>query len=189
MIRFDYPEQVDGIDQHQYFENSHYGYKSVCTSWVLGSLGIPPTAYHYSAHKGQRDAVLRRNGYAVRSRVSHAKRGARGSKYELGTVNELRETLKNNRSKWGDKTVGAAYLVAVMCPPRGDDKGGRHLILLTPEGHTHTDTAPVPGGISLADDTREVLGVQAVFPNGRADWLRSYRPRSRRRRGAVTEID
>ena len=146
-------EVYDGVENHTYFPNSRRGYKSVCTSACLGTLGIPPSAYHYCAHRDQRDSVLRRSGYAVRSRVSHTKKAK--------TVNQLRPLLRKNREKWGDARVGAVYLVTVTCPPNDDGPGGRHLILLNHLGETVTDTAPVK---DTARDDRQVNHVQAVFP-------------------------
>jgi hypothetical protein len=119
--------------------------------------------------------------------VSKAKQAAKrtASQYALGTVDGLRETIQAGRKEWLDHWVNAVYLVTVMCPPvEGEHEGGRHLILLSQSGHTHTDTAPVEGDV----DDREVLHVQAVFPNGLAH--RASKTNSERtRKGLVVGED
>jgi len=199
LTRYTYPPCIKGIDDHIHFAKSAGGFKSVCTSYCLGSLGIPPAAYNYSAHRHQRDNVLRRNGYAVRSRVARIKKAqarkwetAFDRSYALGTVEELRETIKAERTKWKDDVVAAVYLVTVQCDVGGDGvelsrtqklTEGRHLILMLADGSTHTDTAPVEGS-----DNREVLHVQAVFPNGVAHYI-AKDGRQRTRRGLRVDSD
>jgi len=138
-----------GVSAHKYFDNGMG--KTVCTSYVLGALGVDPASYHYSAKSHQYQGVLRRNGYAVRSRASHTKKA--------GTVGQLRKLIQQGASKWGDPSC-VKYTVHVVC-----GSGEHHLILLDRDGTTLVDTAPVKR------DRRRVVKVQAV-------WRKTTRPQN-----------
>ena len=131
----------NGISDHIYYDNGKA--KTVCTTTVLGALGISPTTYHYSGFIPQIQGILRRNGYAVRSRASHTKAAS--------TVGALRGIIAKNTTKWGDPS-GTHYAVVVRC-----GNGGAHIILMNREGKTLVDTAPVKR------DRRRILKVMAVF--------------------------
>ena len=130
-----------GVSEHRYYKNGSG--KTVCTSHVLGALGIHPDSYHYSGTSEQYQRVLRRGGYAVRSRVSHTKKA--------GTVGQLRKLIKERAEKWGDPEC-VKYTVHVV---HGNGQG--HLILLGRDGRTLVDTA------TMKKDRRRVLKVQAVW--------------------------
>jgi hypothetical protein len=110
------------------------GSKTVCTSWVLAALGIDKARYHYSGKPDQIKSVLRRAGYAVRSRLSRLPRGC--------SVGRSRSRI----STWDDPT-GVSYVVWVS----------GHLLMLDSSGATAVDTSP------RKRDRRVVLGVWAVY--------------------------
>ena len=58
--------------------------KTVCTSAALAFFNVPPSAYHYSGHAEQDNAVLRRHGWSARSRKSAF--GVKGGKASLASV-------------------------------------------------------------------------------------------------------
>ena len=130
-----------GVKAHQKFAG---GWKTVCTSTVLGALGIPPEAYHYGSTVARYSAVLRNHGYSVRSRDSHTKKAT--------TVGAVRALLqKGGADKWGDPS-STKYLLRVVCGKE------THLMTLGRDGETLVDTAP------RKVDRRKVLKVLAVFP-------------------------
>jgi hypothetical protein len=114
--------------------------KTVCTSHVLAAFGIDASTYKYSGYAHQRAGVLRRNGYAVRSRMS--KLGKRR------TVGAARAAI---RALAGHDPVGTRYMVCVAV---GDQ---RHCLLLAADGTTIVDTDPRDA------DRRRVTAVHAVF--------------------------
>ena len=129
-----------GLDAHIHYSNGEA--KTVCTSAVLGALGISPGQYRYSGRVRQWPPILRRAGYAVRSRNVQA----RG----VGTVGALRRLIKSRRRAWGDPGR-AWYLVTVK------SRTAWHLILLDSNGKTVVDTAP------RKRDRRPVVDVQAAW--------------------------
>jgi len=122
-----------GVAEHIYFKSGEA--KTVCTSEVLGAFGIHPSQYHYSGHANQRANVLRKHGWAVRSRFSQLRRNA--------SVGQARQTIIN----LNDPT-GTHYMVTVE----------RHCLLLDENGNTIVDTAP------RKRDRRKVKAIHAVFP-------------------------
>jgi len=114
--------------------------KTVCVTACLTSLGIPVTAFRntYNGRRNTWDSVLRRNGYAVRSRKSQLPKGC--------TVGKAR-TLIANRIAPRDP-AGTRYLIAVP----------GHLLMLNAQGQTVVDTAP------RKRDRRRITYVVAVFP-------------------------
>jgi len=127
-----------GVDAHNYYgrsENERRGAKTICTSHVLAAFGIDSSQYHYSGKVTQRCSILRRHGFAARSRMSR---------------------LPKNCS------VGAAR---TLMPFKGDPAGTRymirvngHALLLDHSGATIVDTSP------RLRDRRKILDIRAIFP-------------------------
>lgn len=117
--------------------------KSVCVSACLAALGVPLGNYHYtgSLFNQQREAILRRHGYAVRSRMSAL------GKY--CTVGQARTKIKGF-----DDPRGTRYLICV------NGYGYCHALLLDSEGKTVVDTAP------RKRDKRRITSIKAVFKTG-----------------------
>lgn len=137
----------NGVSEHRYYDKrdakGRIRGKTVCTSHVLGYLGIPPTCYHYSGHLDQRAAVLRRHGYAVRSRASALKLVK-----DKTTVGAIRRVLASGLLK---DPAGTTYMLRIRSGT------GTHAILLGLRGGTLVDTAP------RKRDRRRVLAVHAVW--------------------------
>jgi len=132
------PNAVDGVPAHIWTMAG--GAKTVCTSWVLGWFGIAPGSYHYSGYKAQRAGVLRRNGWAVRSRNSAFSKG------------KTTGTLRGLVAAYSKDPAGTVYMVRL-------GYGGEcHVILIDGDGKTLVDTDP------RKRDRRGVLDVHAVFP-------------------------
>lgn len=113
-------------------------YKTVCATAVITSLGIRVQSFHSTSTRKNADAyegVIRRNGFALRSRKSFIKKGA--------SVGAIRKRL----AKLNDPE-GTVYLVRVA----------RHVILLAQDGSTIVDTAP------QKRDCRTVLKIHAIWP-------------------------
>ena len=106
----------------------------------LAALGVPFDAYHYTggAYDNVRESILRRNGFAVRSRLS-----AIGGKISIGAA---RKKIKQLRDP-----VGTRYLVVVS------GKRMSHAMLLDADGETIVDTAP------RKRDKRRIISIKAVF--------------------------
>ena len=110
--------------------------KTACATAVIRSLGIADSAFHSTATRRTTDAyegVIRRNGFALRSRKSAAGKG---------TVGAIRTKL----SGLGDPK-GTVYLVRV--------KG--HVLLLDGAGNTICDTDP------RKRDRRQVVKIHAIW--------------------------
>ena len=97
--------------------------KTVCTSAVLAHFGIMPDTYHYSQDRETVVGVLRRNGWAVRSRKSALKVG----KGKAPSVGQVRASIRKLNAP-----ASARFYVSV----RG------HAMLLDAKGRTIVDTAP-----------------------------------------------
>jgi len=114
-------------------------FKGVCVSKCLGYLGITPDLYHSTWTKktgnDATNAILRRFGFAVRSRKSYIAKNS--------TVGGIRKSIK----KLNDPK-DTVYFVTV----RG------HLLALDRNGKTVIDTAP------RKNDRRRVVDIKAVFP-------------------------
>lgn len=115
--------------------------KTVCVTACLTALGVPFDSYHYtgSAYDNVRESILRRNGYAVRSRLS-----AVGGMISIGAA---RKKIKQLRDP-----AGTRYLVVVSTGKRAT-----HAMLLDADGETIVDTAP------RKRDKRRILSIKAVF--------------------------
>ena len=118
--------------------------KTVCVTACLTALGIDINGFNYtgSASDGRRQTILRRNGYAVRSRKSRLPKTA--------TIGTTRKAIR----KMNDPT-GTKYLVIVW------GKGYCHAMLLDEHGATLVDTAP------RDRDRRKVHSIHAVWPKSR----------------------
>ena len=130
---------VAGVDAHRW--DMLGGAKTVCTSYVLGWFGITPESYHYSGTVAQRSGVLRRNGYAVRSRASAFRKG--------GTMGSLPKLI----AAYAGDPPGTTYMV------RLGYGGSTHAILVSNQGRVLVDTDP------RTRDRRRVLAVHAIFRN------------------------
>jgi hypothetical protein len=111
---------------------------TACAGTVLRALGV--TNYHYTWN-GTRNVwidVLRRNGYAVRSRTSRLPKKC--------TVGKLRKIVRDKLIYTCD-TYSVTFAVSV--------KG--HVLLLGNKGQTLVDTSP------RKRDRRQVVGVWAVW--------------------------
>ena len=118
--------------------------KTVCVTACLTALGVPLNSFHYSGHchDGRREAILRRHGYAVRSRQSFLKKGLR--------VGGLRKLIVKLQERHDPKAV---YMAIIKTGPRTS-----HCILLDHQGRTIVDTAPV-----TKRDARLVLRLTAIW--------------------------
>lgn len=108
---------------HKHRKDGSYQ-KGVCTSAVLAWLGIAPHEYKGTLTK-QLPGILRRAGYAVRSRKSAFKIG----KTNMST---LRRTIKN----YSGDTDATVYLVFIH------KNKSSHVLLLDSTGETVCDTSP-----------------------------------------------
>jgi len=133
---------MTGVKEHIYFQG---GAKTVCTSAVLASFGISPDSYHYSGQHEQRASILRRHGWAVRSRASAFK--------GCTTVGSLRTAIAKRTQRRLDPT-GTMYMLRLRYGR------ARHAVLLDETGATVVDTDP------RARDRRRVVSVHAVFRRG-----------------------
>lgn len=121
------------LKQHIYYDNGRS--KTVCTSAVLAAFGISPDRYHYSGTWGDVERILRRQGFAVRSRRSRLPKGC--------SVGQARKAIAKLKDPEGTR-----YYVGVP----------GHAMLLDNTGATVVDTAP------RKRDRRPVLRIYAVFP-------------------------
>jgi hypothetical protein len=146
-------EAIKGVSKHKYFKS---GAKTICTSAVLAYFGIDACSYHYSGQLAQRLAILRKNGWAARSRNSHLKRGYRKLRIAAGvkSVGQARRIIARinkdtpETNKWGDP-LGTRYMIRVT----------GHALLLDYDGNTIVDTDP------RVRDKRKVLDIRAIFPS------------------------
>ena len=118
--------------------------KTVCVSAVLDYLGIRPHQYHstYTHKSGNRwDQILRRFGYAVRSRRSRLPKRMDKLKPALRRLNDPH---------------GTVYAVTVWV-----DDDWSHLVLLNKYGQVLVDTNP------RLVDCRKVVTVRAIFKQGK----------------------
>lgn len=145
------PDEPQGVPEHIYYKK---GSKTVCTSAVLAAFGIDACSYHYSGQLKQRLAILRKNGWAARSRNSHITRGYRKLKMKRGdkSVGAVRRIIAHlnddspETNAWGDP-IGTRYMIRVE----------GHALLLDYDGQTIVDTDP------RVRDRRKVLDIRAVF--------------------------
>jgi hypothetical protein len=116
--------------------------KTVCVTACLTSFGVPVESFNYTGSLGddRRPAILRRHGFAVRSRKSSLPKGA--------TIGQARKAIQ----KLSDP-AGTRYLVVVQ------GSGYCHAMVLGADGQTLVDTAP------RERDRRKVHSVHAVWPN------------------------
>ncbi len=141
------------VNAHIYYDRKRGQAKTVCTSHVLAAFGICSSSYHYSGQFAQRAAILRRNGYAVRSRMSKM-----GKRKTVGVARTRIPTM-------GDPPGTRYELVLVY----GDS---RHAILLDQQGETIVDTDPREA------DRRRVVAIHAIYPKS----AEATNPRHKRRR-------
>lgn len=126
----------EGLTQHIKREKSS---KTVCVSNCLGYIGVPLSAYQVTSTSRNVTAyhgVLRRNGFAVRSRKSSIPKNA--------TVGGIRKHVAKIAKK---DPVGTLYIVMVW----------GHLITLDGTGKTVVDTDP------RKVDKRKVIEIHAVW--------------------------
>lgn len=112
-------------------------WKTICVSSVLHALGIPVSSYHSTTTKknlNNYETIIRRNGYALRSRKSHIKKPS--------TVGSIRKKIKNLQDP-----LNTVYLIRLR----------NHVLLLDQNGDTIVDTDP------KIKDRRQVFNVQAIW--------------------------
>jgi len=116
--------------------------KTVCVTACLTALGVNVNDFHYTGGIGDstRENILRKHGYAVRSRMS-----LMGKNPTMGKVRKAIQKLKDSQS--------TKYLVIVY------GRGYSHAILLNRSGNTIVDTAP------KLRDKRKVFSIKAIFIN------------------------
>lgn len=124
-----------GVDEKILYKG---GAKTVCTSHVLNAFGIDACQYHYSGQVHQITGILRRHGFAVRSRKSHLRKHT--------TVGAAREII----SDLGDP-AGTKYVLVLAYGTM------RHAILIGQSGETLVDTAPREA------DRRRITHIYAVY--------------------------
>jgi hypothetical protein len=114
--------------------------KTICVTAVLTALGVDVNSFHYtgSLADNRRNAILNRNGFACRSRLSKI-----GKNCSIGQARKKIAKLDD-----GDFVK---YMVSV--------RYGRsaHLMLLDHEGKTLIDTDP------RKIDKRRIAGIHAVY--------------------------
>ncbi len=114
-------------------------FNGVCVSACLSYLGINPNQYKFTWSKRTGNdsalAIMRRFGYAVRSRKTAFKKAT--------TVSALKKAIKG----YTDLSDNVYYYVHVA----------GHVLLLDSNGNVLVDTDP------RQRDRRRVLGVKAVF--------------------------
>lgn len=106
---------TESLSEHVTHESGRR--KTVCTSAVLAHFGISPSKYRYCENRKDMERILRRNGWAVRSRLSKVGKGC--------SVGQARARI----AKLGE---GGYYYVSVP----------GHAMLLDSNGQTVVDTAP-----------------------------------------------
>lgn len=125
--------------------NNHITHKSgerktICVTAVLTSLGIDSNSFYYtgSLADNRRNAILNRNGFACRSRLSKI-----GRNTSIGKARAKIASLKEGSD--------VKYMVSV--------RYGRsaHLMLLDNKGNTLVDTDP------RKVDKRRIAGIHAVW--------------------------
>ena len=112
--------------------------KTVCVTAAITSFGVPVDAFNSTSTKKNVNAyegVLRRNGFALRSRKSSVGKNP--------TVGGIRKRLQG----LGDPE-GTRYLIMVW----------GHVLVLDRDGNTIVDTAP------RRADRRKVVRIHAVWP-------------------------
>jgi len=116
--------------------------KTVCVTTVLVALGVPFDGFKYTwnGKKNIWPEILRRAGYAVRSRASRLPR--------VCTVGKSRAIIAAM-----DDAPGTMYAVTVRTV------AGSHLMLLNDKGQTVVDTAP------RHRDARRIAKISAIIPN------------------------
>ena len=123
---------------HRTNNGTYSSSKTVCVTAALTSLGIPLNAFTSTSTAKNVDAyegVIRRNGFALRSRKSSFPKNA--------SVGGIRGKLNKL-----DDPKGTVYLIRV--------KG--HVLVLDREGKTIVDTAP------RKRDRRAIIKIHAVWP-------------------------
>lgn len=114
--------------------------KTVCVTACLTALGVRLDSFHYTGtvQGTQRENILRRSGYCVRSRLSSMPKNP--------TIGKCRAAINKLQDP-----PGTRYLVIV------DGSGYCHAMLLKSDGSTLVDTDP------RKRDKRKVVSVKAVF--------------------------
>lgn len=114
--------------------------KTVCVTACLTHFGVDVDSFHYTGFigDGRRAAILRRNGYHVRSRMSRVGKGR--------TIAAARKRIAKL-----DDSPTTQYLICV----RG--RGWAHAMVLDGNGATVVDTDP------RKSDRRKVVEIFAVY--------------------------
>lgn len=114
--------------------------KTVCVTAVLTALGIPASSFHYTGtiRDGRRNAILNRNGFACRSRLSKI-----GKQCSVGKARKKIAKLGEGAS--------VKYMISVRYGKCA------HLMLLDHTGATLVDTDP------RKVDKRRIFSIHAVF--------------------------
>jgi len=127
---------LEYLAHHEVRTKSH---KGICVSACLAKLGIHPSQYQSTwtvrSKANATYGVLRRHGFAVRSRKSSIPKGA--------TVGGIRTSIRKMQDP-----PASCYLIHVS----------GHMLLLSNTGETIIDTAP------RKRDRRKVLDIKAVWP-------------------------
>ncbi len=125
--------------------NSHIVHKSgnaktVCVTACLTALGVPFDSFHYTGTTAdsRRESILRKHGYAVRSRFSKLPKNP-----TIGKTRKVINKLNDPKHTF--------YMVIVQ------GSGYCHCILLNDKGETVVDTDP------RTKDKRRVVKIHAVF--------------------------
>jgi hypothetical protein len=126
---------METVNQTKAFQeiNNHLRYgkgsKTVCVSTCLSFLGIDFNSYHYtSSDKTIRswEGVIRRNGYALRSRFSELCKDGIST-----TMTSLKKNIKKKSYTKDDLFIVSGY-----------QRNSAHLMILNGLGEVVIDTAP-----------------------------------------------
>ena len=115
------------LDDHIRYGNGNH--KTVCVSTCLSYFGIKPNEYRYTTSRNNLEqyvSVLRRKGYAVRSRMTEFKVKSRGT-----TMTKLKAEMR--KSKYGASDMFIVH---------GTQTRVAHLMVLNGNGEIIIDTAP-----------------------------------------------
>lgn len=114
--------------------------KTVCVTACLTSFGVPLKSFHYTGtvKDSRRENILRKFGYAVRSRFSKLPKNP--------TIGKARKVIQNLND-----SSNTRYLITLQ------GSGYCHCVVLDKTGKTIVDTSP------RKRDKRKIISIKAVY--------------------------